>query len=290
MANGLTKDVMSLANTAWTAGSASTTVTLDTGDKKEGAGSADLLVLISMTTGLSAYANLAGLADLTDQTQISFWIKSSTTTIAGQIEVVLDENINCGSPEANIDVPALTAGSWTKVAAGITQDATTTIVTNANKDAIRCVGIKITSDITDTQDETINVDQIVVAGMATTIEITATNAVRGEPVDLRSPSDSDDNGIADNDSEHLMIVTYTDKNQLVRDLQWTKTFKGNNDGDDLLEAGETVVISVSLKGLADATPLVRELEFTIGMKPPIGASVIIQRVMPAVIDAVMPLE
>ena len=289
-ANGLTKDVMSLANAAWTAGNASTTVTLDTGDKKEGTGSADLLVLTAMTTGLSAYENLASLADLTDQTQIAFWIKSSTSTTAGQIEVVLDEDKDCGSPQANIDVPALTAGSWTKVTAGITQNGTTTGVTNANKDTIRCVGIKITADITDSQNETINVDRIVVEGMVTTVEIVATNAVKGEPIDLRSPSDSDGNGIADGDSEHLMVVSYTDKNQLVRDLYWTKSFKGDNDGDDSLEAGETVVLSISMKGLADATPLVRELEFTIGMKPPIGASVIVQRVMPAVIDVVMPLD
>jgi flagellin FlaB len=292
VANGLAKDVMSLANSVWTAiaNATPTTVTLDTGDKKEGTGSADLLIPTGFTIGTVAYKDLDKLADLTDQTQISLWIKSTKATTAGQLEVVLDENTGCGSPEANIDVPALTAGSWTKVTAGITQNNTTTAVTNANKDAIRCVGIKITADISTAQNETINVDQIQVVGMVTTVVITATNAVQGEPIDLTAPGDSDNDGIADSDSEHLMIISYTDKNQLVRNLYWTKTFRGKEDGDDLLESGETVEITVSLKGLADATPLVRDLKFSINLKPPIGAAIVIQRVMPAVIDIVMPLE
>ena len=267
-----------------------TAVNLDTDDKKEGTGSADLLVTTEMTTGLSAYDNLTFLADLTDQSQISFWIKSTTSTTAGQIEVVLDENKNCGSPEANIDVPALTAGTWTKVTAGITQNNTTTAVTNANKDSIRCVGINITADITDSQNETINVDQIQVVGMVTTILVTATNAVKGQPVDLTSPSDADNDGIADPDSEHLMVITYTDRNQLIRDLFWTKTFRGKDDGDDLLEPGETVEITIYMKGLADATPLVKDLKFTLNLKPAIGAMIVIQRFIPAVVDSVMPLE
>ena len=98
IANGITKKTLSLGDAVWTAGSASTTVTLDTTDKKVGTGSADLLVSGSMTTGLSAYENLAIPTDLTNLTQISFWAKFSTTTIAGQVEVVLDESVGCGSP------------------------------------------------------------------------------------------------------------------------------------------------------------------------------------------------
>jgi flagellin-like protein len=289
-ANGLKKDVMSLADVAWTAGNASTTVTVDTGDKKEGTGSADLLLATGMTTGLSAYKNLDAVADLTSQTQISFWIKSSTTTIAGQIEVVLDENLGCGSPEANIDVPALTLNTWTKVTAGITQNATTTAVTDANKNAIRCVGVNITATITDSQAETINIDQVGIVGIVDTILITATNAVEGEPVDLTAPSDANDDGIADSDSENLMVISYNDKNQLVRNIHWTKSFKGKDDGDDLLEAGETVEFTIYLKGLADATPLTRGLTFTLNIKPAIGATIVLQRTTPPVIDLVMTLE
>ena len=290
VANGLTAETLSLGEAAWTVTNASTTATVDTTDKKEGTGSADLVLLPSMTTGLSAYENLALAADLTDQTQVSFWIKSSTTTVAGQIELVLDENSDCGSPEANIDVPALTADAWTKVTSAITQNNTTTAVTNANKDAIACVGINITTTITDTQNETVNVDQIEAVGLVSSILMTVANAVEGEAVNLTEPADSDDNGIADSDSDHLTVITYSDENQLVRDLYWTVAYQGNNDGDSLLEPGETAELTIFLKGLADATPLTTDLTFTVEIKAPIGATVVVQRRTPSVIDTVMPLD
>ena len=290
VANGLTKDTLSLANAVWTAATASTTATLDTTDKKEGTGSADLLVNQTFTTGLSAYKDLALAADLTDQTQVSFWIKSSTTTVKGQVELVLDENTNCGSPEAHIDVPALTANTWKLVTAAITQSDGTTAVTNANKDAVACVGIEIETDLSTLANETINVDEVVAVGLVSTVVLIVTNAVEGEAVDMTEPSDSDDDGIADSDSNHVMVVTYTDKNQLVRDVYWTKAFLGDNDADDLLETGERVELTISLKGLADATPLVTDLEYSVEIKPAVGAVLVVQRRVPAVIDTVMNLN
>ena len=114
--------------------------------------------------------------------------------------------------------------------------------------------------------------------------------MEGEAVDLREPGDSDANGIADSDSKHTLVMTYADKNQLVRDLYWTKTFRGENDSDDLLEKGETAELTIYLKGLADATPLVKDLQFNLEIKPAIGAVIKIRRTMPAVIDTVMILE
>ena len=291
IANGLTKEVMSLANTAWTSVSSTVvTSTVDTTDKKEGSGSADILIATAFTTTLAAYENLAATADLTDQTQVSFWIKSSTTTAKGDIELVLDESPSCGSPEAHIDVPALTAATWKLVTAAITQSDGTTAVTNSNKDAVACVGIEIEVDLSTTQDETVNVDQVLAVGLVSSIVLNVTNAVEGEPVDMTEPSDSGDDGVADPDGNHVMVVTYTDKNQLVRDLYWTKTFLGNNDSDDLLETGERVELTIVLKGLADGTPLVKDLEFTVEIKPAIGAVLVIQRRIPAVIDLVMNLN
>jgi flagellin-like protein len=290
-ANGLTKKTLSLGDVAWTAGSASTTVSLDTTDKKVGTGSADLLVLGSMTTGLSAYENLAIPTDLSDLTQISFWAKSSTTTIAGEIEVVLDESKGCASPESHIDLPAMTADAWQLVTAAITQSDGSTAVANSNKDGVNCVGIEVETDLScSATNVTLNFDRIEAVGIVTSVEVTVTNAVEGEPVDLREPGDSDANGIADSDSEHTLVMTYADKNQLVRDLYWTRTFRGENDSDDLLEAGETVELTIYLTGLADATPLVKNLEFNLEMKPAIGAVIKMRRTTPAVIDTVMVLN
>ena len=291
IANGLTKDTLSLANAAWT-GSTNVTSTADTTDKKEGTGSVDLLIATAFTTTLAAYENLAATADLTDQTQVSFWIKSTTTTttVKGQIELVLDEATNCGGPEAHIDVPALVASTWTLVTAAITQSDGTTAVTNANKDAIACVGIEIETDLSTIANETVNVDEVVAVGLVPSLVMNVTNAVEGEAVDLTEPSDSGDDGVADSDGSHVMVITYTDKNRLVRDLYWTKVFLGNNDGDDLLETGERAELTIDLKGLADATPLVKDLEFSIEIKPAVGAVLVLQRRIPPVIDTVMNLN
>jgi flagellin-like protein len=288
--SGLVKQTRSSADVAWTTVN-TTTVTLDTTDKKVGTGSADLLVLAGMTTGLSAYENLAIPKDLTSLTQISFWAKSSTTTTAGQVEVVFDETKGCGSPDAHIDVPALTANTWQLVTAAITQSDGSTAVADSSKDAVACVGVEVETDLSSTASNvTLNFDRIEAVGLVTSVEITVTNAVEGEAVDLREPGDSDANGIADSDSKHTLVMTYADKNQLVRDLYWTKTFRGENDSDDLLEKGETAELTIYLKGLADATPLVKDLQFNLEIKPAIGAVIKIRRTMPAVIDTVMILK
>jgi len=290
IANGLVADNLDLANADWT-NAANVTTTLETTNKKEGTGSAKLEVATAFGTGKIAYKNLASTVDLTNQTQIRFWIRSSTSTTKGQLEIVLDESPNCDSPEAHIDVPILVVNTWKLVTAGITQTDGTTAVTNANKDAITCVGVEVEgTTLSASQNETVYVDQIVGAGLVTSIVINFTNAVEGEPVDMTQPSDSDDNGIADSDGTHVMVITYTDKNQLVRDLYWERTFLGNNDADDLLETGEKAKITVFLKGLADATPLVRDQEFTVEVKPPIGGVLNLQRTTPSRIDKVMNLN
>lgn len=203
---------------------------------------------------------------------------------------MLDEATNCGGPEAHIDVPALVASTWTLVTAAITQSDGTTAVTNANKDAIACVGIEIETDLSTIANETVNVDEVVAVGLVPSLVMNVTNAVEGEAVDLTEPSDSGDDGVADSDGSHVMVITYTDKNQLVRDLYWTKVFLGNNDGDDLLETGERAELTIDLKGLADATPLVKDLEFSIEIKPAVGAVLVLQRRIPPVIDTVMNLN
>ena len=289
--NGLKQETLSLANSAWTSNtSTNVTSTADTSDKKEGTGSASLEVATQFTSGLIAYEDLASTVDLTNQTQVQFWIKSTVATTLGQIELVLDEGAACTNPEAHIDVPVLTADTWKLVTAAITQSDGSTAVTNANKNAITCVGIEIETDLSASANETVNVDQAVGAGLITSVVMNVTNAVEGEPVDMTEPGDSDDDGIADSDGNHVMVISYSDKNQLVRDLYWTKKFLGTDDSDDLLETGERVELTIVLKGLADGTPLVRNEDFTIEIKPSIGAVLVIQRRTPAVIDLVMTLD
>ena len=139
--------------------------------------------------------------------------------------------------------------------------------------------------------QVINIDDVFARGQTTSLQITISNAVEGEPIDLTEPSDSNDDGIADTeDRRHKLIASYTDQNQVVSDMAWTTSFIGNNDSDDLLEVGERAEITVDLEALAQATPLVRNVEFSIDLRPNEGSALVIERTMPSKIDTVMNLQ
>jgi flagellin FlaB len=287
VANGLTRDTLSLANSAWT-GETNVTATADATDKKEGTASADLLVATAFTTGLAASEDISS-TDLTGQTQVQFWVKSSTTTVAGQIELVLDETAGCGSPEAQMDMPALTAGTWTDVTLAIS-DSAGNAVSDTNKDGVQCVGIEIEVDLSTLQNETVNLDRVLASGMIESLDVIVTNSLEGEPIGIVEPSDADDDSVADSDSLNTFVISYTDKEQVIRDLYWTGRFVGTNDSDELLEPGESYALTIQLAALADNTPLIVDTDFTLELNGEFGAVMIVTRRTPSVIDTVMNLN
>ena len=278
VANGVGNATLSTGDTAWTA-SSSVTSTADTTDKKEGTASADLSIAAGFTTGLAAYQDLSATVDLSSIDSVKLWVKYGTTTASGAIEVVVDDSAGCGTPLENIDLPVLVANTWKR--------ATLSITDNTDMTAIKCVGLNV---VTDQGAQTANLDDIFGQGQATSLLITLTDALAGEPVDATEPSDSDNDGLSDSDSIHTLILTYTDKNQVVKDIYWTKAFLGNNDGDNLIEAGEKVQLTVQLKGLANANPAVADIKFDVEFRPEDGGVLVVQRTMPDIVDTVMNLN
>jgi flagellin FlaB len=112
------------------------------------------------------------------------------------------------------------------------------------------------------------------------VSFTLTNAMKGQAIDL-TPNDS-------GNASHVTIISYTDKNQHEKDLPWTVSWIGKNNGDDLLEQDEQAVVRADLSGLSP-TPATYDT-FTIEVKPVTGASLILNRTFPAKIDAVMNLH
>ena len=278
VANGVTNKTLSLADTAWT-GLTNVTATADTTDKKEGTASADLLVNATFTTGLVAYDDLDATVDLSSTDSIKLWVKYGTTTASGDIELRISSSAACGDTLEDIALPVLVANTWKLVTLAISD--------NSDMTAVKCVGIDLT---TDDGSQTINVDQVIAQGQATSILITLTNTLSGEPIDVSEPSDSDADGKADSDSVHTLIVTYSDKNQVIKDVYWTKVFSGKNDGDDLLEAGEKVELSVKLGGLSGSFPVIGDVKWDIELRPEDGGTVVVERSMPDIIDTVMNLN
>ncbi len=77
------------------------------------------------------------------------------------------------------------------------------------------------------------------------------NAIGGEPVDFTHPNGSSSNtGLVASGSNNTVVISYTDEDQRVEDLYWTKT-ELSGDGDEMLEAGEKFQITIG-NGTASA--------------------------------------
>jgi len=114
----------------------------------------------------------------------------------------------------------------------------------------------------------------------TAVTVSLTNTMGGEAVDLTpNPTGTE---------AHTTLISYTDGNQHVSDLPWTVSWIGKNNGDKFLDQDEQAVIRIDLTGLNPSpTPY---SEFTIQIQPKVGAPLVLNRTLPARIDAVMDLH
>ena len=114
----------------------------------------------------------------------------------------------------------------------------------------------------------------------TAVTVTLTNTMGGQAIDLTPNTTGNET--------HVTIISYTDKNQHVADLPWTVSWIGKNNNDHSLDQDEQAVIRVNLSGL-NPSPATYD-QFTIEIKPIVGAPLILNRTLPAKIDAVMDLH
>lgn len=114
-------------------------VTLSTTTGKVGTNAARATtVSIGATTILMSEAISV---DLSTYDAIVLWIRSSVNTAAGDLRILLDDTANCASPLENLQVPALTAATWTRVLLKF--------ATPANLTAIISIGLKQQVDLAD---------------------------------------------------------------------------------------------------------------------------------------------
>ena len=118
------------------------------------------------------------------------------------------------------------------------------------------------------------------SGKITAVTVTLTNTMGGQPIDL-TPNPT-------GNETHVTIISYTDSNQHVSDMPWTVSWIGKNNGDHFLDQNEQAVIRINLSGL-NPSPTTYD-QFTIEIKPIVGAPLILNRTFPARIDAVMDLH
>ncbi|MHB0856079.1 MAG: archaellin/type IV pilin N-terminal domain-containing protein [Anaerolineae bacterium] len=115
--------------------------------------------------------------------------------------------------------------------------------------------------------------------VVTDLTFTLANVAGGEAVDLSTGVDA------------KLVFEYRDATQRVvlTGTDWGVEFKGETDGDALLEERELAEITVTLPAGINPKPGVNT-SFTIEIKPPTGAVLSMQRTVPANIDAIMDLN
>jgi flagellin FlaB len=115
----------------------------------------------------------------------------------------------------------------------------------------------------------------------TDVQFVVANAIGEYPIDMTPQGDESGNNVT--------VISYWDENQHVAEVEgWTITQLAEADEDNLLEIGEQFLVDVDLSALT--TPLGVNTVFTIEVKPPHGATVVLNRRTPAEIDSVMDLK
>ena len=98
---------------AWDA-QANVTATADA-DCKVGTKSSKLVVADAAGAGVLLATEVVGSMDLSSYKHINLWIKSSVILASGDMQLLLDDSPTCASPIKSLDIPALSAATWTLV-------------------------------------------------------------------------------------------------------------------------------------------------------------------------------
>lgn len=152
---GLSVDTCDTDPVAWVDGSGGdVTPSRDTSDKQDGTASVKLTVGAGAGVELLAYHDISSV-DLHTYDSIGFWIKSTVALSSGDLQFLLDDTSACASPLETINIPAVSANTWTWV--------NLPFVTPANLTAVISIGIK---QAVDKGAMVLNIDQIVVGDWA----------------------------------------------------------------------------------------------------------------------------
>lgn len=148
---GLNIDNCDDASVAWVDGSGGdVTPSRDTSDKQDGTASVKLTVGAGAGVELLAYHNISSV-NLSAYDSVGFWLKSTVALNSGDLQFLIDNTASCASPLETINIPSISANTWTWV--------NIPIATPASLTAVVSIGIK---QAVDKGAMVLNIDQIVV--------------------------------------------------------------------------------------------------------------------------------
>jgi len=94
---------------------ANVTSTADDTDKKAGTYSAKMDVGIDAAVGRLATEVISPALDLSPYRYLKAWVKSSIALDEDDLDIMLDDSVECLTPLKELAIPALTAGTWTQI-------------------------------------------------------------------------------------------------------------------------------------------------------------------------------
>jgi len=252
----------------WTAVGTVTT-SIDSADYKEPPRSAKFTlgaIAANNVVGTEAFSN----TDLTIINKISVWAKSDESRTAGDLELRLYDGGTSGTLAATLTFPALATNTWKKCALTITDPSAT------------------------------GMDSVDTAALYTTTASAASTVIHMD--DLR---------VVFTDGESVTLISYSDSNIVIPETAWTVSFSGGyeDDGDYLLEDAEKAVITVWMQdyngstgvysnGTSDLDPFIDDNAnhlgandlFSVQVMPSVGATLLMEKRIPAYLSPVMRLN
>ena len=202
--------LLDACESAWTTGGTGRAVSTTTG--KVGTNCARCTTTSVAGTAILQYKTLSS-TDLSLYAGIYFWVRSSVSTSAGDLQFLTDETAACASPEESMNIPALTAATWK-------QCFTRFAAASTNRDAVISMGL---NQYTDLADGTFDIDDVealkVLDGIKSwTLDYTA---------DTLEVTDFDSSGI---------------KAYIIGASGWSGSFEGFKDGAPLSIGSEVYLV------------------------------------------------
>tara|TARA_R110000744_G_scaffold325414_1_gene431248 strand:+ start:312 stop:1520 length:1209 start_codon:yes stop_codon:yes gene_type:complete len=114
------------------------TQSLDTQDRKLGGQSLKMVIAAGASAGDFVTDSITS-KDLSKYDTVEMWVKSTVATSAGNLKLLLDDTASCASPLETLEIPALSADTWTFVRMSLSNPETDT--------AIISVGLEYDSDL-----------------------------------------------------------------------------------------------------------------------------------------------
>jgi flagellin-like protein len=256
----------------------------------------------------------ASVNNLSTAASVRLWIKTSTATEAGDLQLILYSDFSgAKTKREQLDIPALTQDTWTH--------AELTLASPSSDTAVDGVGIEAEAD---PGTMTIHVDDIEVVPYVTRIRVIVTSALKGWNIDLTPPYEiatGSHNELIERSEAEKTLVSITTENQddsnknvSITQCAWTVEFIGAHNADDYtLKGNEIAAITVWLVnyqwdstnsipyydlGSGTASRFITDTNRVLGtnttlkleLTPPAGATYPVERTTPATLTSVMYLR